>query len=64
MQIGSITLPVMPTPTPPLPSAEGIRPPGNGGIVPPWLVDPIRILPWPWPEDGEDASVSASWSNN
>lgn len=32
----------------------------NGGVVPPWLLDQVRILPWPWPDDHE----VAQWSNN
>jgi hypothetical protein len=62
MQVGSIS-PIMTAPVVPVPVAGGAKVPGNGGIVPPWLLNPITILPWPLP-DGNDASSAAQWSNN
>lgn len=46
-----------------MPHTSGsVTAPGNGGIVPPWLLEPVfRILPMPdnWNQHGEDTKQGA-----
>jgi hypothetical protein len=47
-----------------MPLTSGSGTPGNGGIVPPWLLEPVfRILPMPdnW-SDREEAAVEGDLS--